>query len=103
MAWGTLLRIGEVLYRSDLFFHVDVGNTVSYALLRILEPKTRFRTARHQAGKLEQADLVQIVTIGFRSFDRNQKLWAWSGQTLRNRLEKLLKRLHLPTLPHQTP
>ena len=105
LSWGALLRIGEVLqaYRSDLVLPEDVGNTVSYALLRILEPKTRFRTARHQAGKLEQADLVQIVTIGFRSLDRHQKLWAWSGQTLRNRFEKLLKRLHLPTLPHQTP
>lgn len=105
LSWGALLRIGEVLqaHRYDLVLPEDVGNTVSYALLRILEPKTRFRTARHQAGKLEQADLVQIVSIGFRNFERHQKLWAWSGQTLRARLEKLLKRLSLPTLPHHSP
>ena len=105
LAWGALLRIGEVLqsFRADLILPEDIGNTVTYILLRIREPKTRFRMARHQAGKLEQADLVQIVTIGFRKFEKHQKLWAWSGATLRNRLERLLMRLHLPTLPHQFP
>ena len=29
------------------------AGSISYTLLRIKEPKTRFRAARHQAGKME--------------------------------------------------
>eukprot|EP00435_Cladocopium_sp_Y103_P009309 s1163_g2.t1 len=61
LAWGALLRIGEVLQarRADLIMPQDVEGTIDYVLLRIWEPKTRFKAARHQAGKLEQPDLME--------------------------------------------
>ena len=99
LAWGALLRIGEVLAasRADLVLPSDVGNSVDFILLRIKEPKTRYRAARHQAGKLEQVDLMEVVKIGFAGLSPNERLWNLSGSTLRARLTKLLGRLDLPT------
>ena len=49
LAWGALLRIGEIFsaVRRDLILPTDVGGIVDFVLLRILEPKTRYRAARH--------------------------------------------------------
>ena len=59
MSWGMLLRIGEVLSakRSDVVFPQDVEFSIDNVLLKILEPKTRFRAARHQSSRLEPPDL----------------------------------------------
>ena len=101
LAWGALLRIGEVLdaTRKDLVLSSDVGNSIDYVLLKIREPKTRYRAARHQAGKLEQVDLIEIVKIGFEKLHPEDRLWNFSGSTLRTRLTRLLQVL---SLPHQT-
>ena len=66
MCWGALLRVGELLqaFRSDLITPEDVDFTINYILLKIKEPKTRYRAARHQSGKLEQADLCFVVSCG---------------------------------------
>ena len=98
LAWGALLRIGEIFQsrRCDLVLPSDVGNSVDFCLLKIVEPKTRFRAARHQAGKLEQPDLIQIVQLGFKDLSREERLWSLSGATLRTRLNKILERLELP-------
>ena len=79
LAWGALLRIGEVYQatRADLILPGDVDGTNNYALLRIKEPKTRFRAARHQAGRLEHADLLEVVRIGFERLLPHEKLWPW--------------------------
>ena len=105
LAWGALLRIGELLdaCRSDLILPSDVGNTIDYVLLKIREPKTRYRSARHQAGKLEQFDLIEVVRIGFSKLLPEEKLWPWSGATLRARLTKILVTLDLPHTPTQVP
>ena len=105
LAWGALLRIGELLdaCRSDLILPSDVGNTIDYVLLKIREPKTRYRSARHQAGKLEQFDLIEVVRIGFSKLLPEEKLWPWSGVTLRARLTKILVTLDLPHTPTQVP
>ena len=67
LAWGALLRIGEVLeaYRSDLVLPSDVFFSMDYALLKVSEQKTRFRAACHQCGRLECPDLLEVVKIGF--------------------------------------
>ena len=54
LSWGGLTRIGEVLQatRQSLILPEDVGWTVKFAMLQISEPKTRFRTARHQVARL---------------------------------------------------
>ena len=101
LAWGALLRIGEVLdaTRTDLVLPSDVGNSIDYVLLKIREPKTRYRAARHQAGKLEQVDPIEIVKIGFEKLHPEDRLWNLSGSTLRTRLTR---RLQVLALPHQT-
>ncbi len=98
LAWGAILRIGEVLqsYRKDLIVPADVDFSLDHVLLKIREPKTRFKAARTQTGKLEQLDLIQVVTIGLGSLRKGEMLWPFSGSTLRLRLKKILQRLHLP-------
>ena len=60
LAWGALLRIGEIYqaYRRDVVFPQDVGGTTDFILMRLLEPKTRFRAARHQSAKMDADCLV---------------------------------------------
>ena len=105
LSWGALLRIGEILQarRADLILPSDVQGTNPFALLRIREPKTRFRAARHQSGRLEHADLLEVVRIGFLRLAPHEKLWPWSGATLRSRLTRLLRQLGLPTELNQSP
>ena len=99
LAWGALLRIGEATAActAALILPRDVLWTQSHVLLRIAEPKTRLRAARHQSAKLEPADLVQLVDIAFRDLHPTAKLWQGSTQTLRRRLDSVLERLGVPT------
>ena len=61
LCWGGLLHIGEATNakRSDLVLPRDVLHTQSFVLLRIQEPKTRLRMARHQAARVEPRDLCR--------------------------------------------
>ena len=97
LSWGGLARIGEVLAarRRDLVIPSDLDGTVNYALLSIREPKTRNRAARHQALKLDQPHLLDIVIFAFGGLPPAAPLWPMSGQTLRNRFKLLLDRLGL--------
>ena len=99
MAWAGLLRIGEALQalRSDLVLPEDAAPGMTYALLRIREPKTRGRHAKHQAARIDPADIVQLLQIAFSKKSREQKLWPLSASTLRKRLADLLKAIKLPT------
>ena len=99
LAFGALLRIGEatqatrgclVLPRDVLFLHAHV-------LLRIGEPKTRLRAARHQAAELQACDLVELVDLAFAHLPSSSRLWPFSSQTLRRRLHSALDRLGIPT------
>ena len=98
LAFGALLRIGEITQacRADLLLPSDVQGTMKHILLRIREPKTRLRAARHQVGKMEQPDLIALVELGFASLKKHEKLWPFSPQTLRHRLDRILERLCLP-------
>ena len=104
LAWGALLRIGEIVdaVRQDLILPSDVLASVDHALLKIREPKTRYRAARHQAGKVEQPDLIEIIRIGFQRLQPYERLWPMSGSTLRLRLSRLLERLSLPSKDTRT-
>ena len=105
LAWGALLRIGEILaaFRSDLILPSDVLFTIDHALLKVSEPKTRFRAARHQCGKLEHPDLLEVVRVGFERLRPTERLWPFSGSTLRSRLTKLLVKLGLPSSNREVP
>ena len=98
LAWGALLRIGEVVmaFRRDLILPADVNYSVNHLLLRIVDPKTRFRAARHQVGKMEQPDLILVVQLGFGSLAAGEKLWPFTSSTLRHRLRSVLQKLDLP-------
>ena len=91
MSWSGLLRIGEALaaYRSDLVLPVDSVPGTEFALLRIRQPKTRGTGAKHQAARLDQEDLVQLLDAVYRDYPRDKKLWPFSGSTLRKRLNYL--------------
>ena len=105
LAFGGLLRIGEVLQsrRADLLLPEDVNGTISHILLRIKEPKTRFRAARHQSARIEQPDLIEIIRIGLGQLRSDEWLWHMSGSTLRSRFNKLLEKLALPCKAHDAP
>ncbi|CAE7419264.1 unnamed protein product [Symbiodinium sp. CCMP2592] len=99
LAWGALLRIGEAVgaRRECLVLPRDVLGSQTYVLLRIEEPKTRYRAARQQAGKLEQADLVELVDLAFAKLPPYSRLWPMTAQTLRRRLDAVLEALSIPT------
>ncbi len=97
LMWGALLRPGEFIsaLRVELLLPKDVGNTIAFALLSIKEPKTRNVAARHQAARLDVPDLLSLVQSVFYGLQRHQKLWPYSGQTLRTRFKSLLNGLGL--------
>ena len=101
LSWGGLTRIGEALaaLRSQLVLPQDVENTSDFILLQINEPKTRFRAARHQVAKVDQPQLVRLIEIVFRDLQPQQKLWPFSGQTMRLRFQRLLEANKLSPLP----
>ena len=98
LAWGALLRAGEVISatRRQLLLPCYVGYTIPHILLTISEPKTRFTAAKHQCAKLDAGDLVQLVELVFSRLQRHQRLWPFSGQTLRTRFRSILDALRLP-------
>jgi len=101
LSWGALTRIGEVLkaQRRHLVLPRDLAYTIRYALLQIEEPKTRFRSARHQVARLDQPQLLQVVEYSFQDLRPDEGLWNFSPQTLRLRFQRLLKALQIDTLP----
>ncbi|CAE7935542.1 unnamed protein product, partial [Symbiodinium sp. KB8] len=95
LCWGALLRAGEAtkLLRRDLVFPADALWGQSYILVRIQEPKTRGRAARHQSSKLEPSDLVELCSLAFERLPKTARVWSMSPQTLRKRLYDVLRRL----------
>ena len=101
LSWGAVCRIGEVLAarRADLVLPCDVDFTIHVAMVRVQEPKTRFRAARHQIRKLECLDLVALVSLVFRRLSPGQRLWPASAQLMRTRFRPVLEALKLPVSP----
>ena len=102
LGWGAILRTGEVLQarRRDLYLPSDGGNFVNFALLAIMEPKTRFSTARHQSAKLDIPDLLQVVVMAFESLRPDDFLWHQSPQSFRKRFRQVLAAVGLPCEHH---
>ena len=101
LSWGGLTRIGEALsaLRCQLVLPKDVEHTADFILLQINEPKTRFRAARHQVARVDQPQLVKLIELVFRDLHPSQRLWPFSGQTMRQRFQKLLEANCLTKLP----
>ena len=99
LMWGGLCRPGEVIFslRRHLVLPEDVLGSQAFALLRIEEPKTRRRAAKHQAAKVDLPDLLEIMVMSFAELPQGARLWPFSGQTLRARFRKVCLALGLPT------
>ena len=97
--WGALLRSGEFLVakRRQLLLPSDALGTMTWALLSLEEPKTRFSAARHQSAKLDWPDLVELVELAFAHLPPHANLWPQSGQTFRTRFKSLMLAMGLPT------
>lgn len=95
LGWAGLLRVGEILNakRSDLVLPEESAPGINYVLLRLEEPKTRGRSARHQAARIEPRDLVLLISAVFGSLNPSEKLWKMSSATLRKRFSQLLSGL----------
>ena len=76
LTWAGILRIGESLQacRRDLVLPDDAAPGTSHALLRIKEPKTRGKHARHQAARIDPSDIVQLLEIAFKKLSDEEKL-----------------------------
>ena len=96
--FGGLLRPGEMIsaLRKQLLLPSDVAGSTPYALLSILEPKTRFRAARHQYAKVDIPDVLRVLEVAFSKVHPSAKLWPFSGQTLRSRFQTLMRAIGLP-------
>lgn len=79
LSWGGIARIGKAIFalRSHLVLPADDDFTTDYILLYIREPKTRFRTARHQVAKLDQPQLMRVIEITFQHLKQFQKNMAF--------------------------
>ncbi|CAE7365687.1 mok12, partial [Symbiodinium necroappetens] len=103
ICWGGLARVGEAMAakRRDLVLPDDVGAECgadgSMILMAVMEPKTRFKAARHQCVKVDQPQLVKLIRTAFYHLKADEKLWPRSGATLRARFQKLLAALGIPT------
>ena len=98
MTWSGILRIGETLAatREDLILPCDAAPGTSFALLRILQPKTRGRLAKHQSARIDPVDIIRLLTAVYKNYSPETKLWSFSSTTLRRRLNQLLQALGLP-------
>ena len=98
LGWSGLLRAGELigLKRSDIVLPSDADPGMTHILVQLHEPKSRGRMAKHQSAKVEQRDLVALISAVFKNLDGHQKLWELSAATLRRRLMQLLTSLGIP-------
>lgn len=98
LGFGALLRTGEMTgaLRKDLLLPADTLHTNDFALLSLQEPKTRCVAARHQRAKLDIEDLLAVVVVAFQHLQPHQRLWGYSAQTFRGRLQQLLRALLRP-------
>ena len=80
------------MFRADLIMPADVDFTIDHVLLKIKEPKTPYRSARRQSGKLEPADLVYVVSVGFGGLPRSERLWC----SFRSHSEDTIRKVTFP-------
>eukprot|EP00438_Fugacium_kawagutii_P035280 Skav234844 [mRNA] locus=scaffold1355:85322:94541:+ [translate_table: standard] len=93
---ASSFRLHPVSYhqavREDLILPSDVSGSINYILIRIKEPKTRYRAAKHHCEKMEQPDLMSVVELGFQHLRKGDALWPFSGSTAFQEVEQLLRR-----------
>ena len=95
ISWTGLLRIGEVFAatRNDLILPRDAAPGTKSCLIKIHQPKTRGRSAKHQVAKIDFPDVIALLDAVFGSCDVHEKLWPFSPQTMRVRFKQLQRAL----------
>ena len=68
----------------------DVSFSHHAVFLKVQEPKTRYRAARHQMCRMDYEDLVALVACAFGELSPGQRLRPHSSQLLRTRFRQLL-------------
>ena len=68
----------------------DVFFSHHAVFLKVQEPKTRYRAARHQMCRMDYEDLVALVACAFGELSPGQRLRPHSSQLLRTRFRQLL-------------
>ena len=76
--------------RGHLVFRSDALNMQSFVLVKIDQPKTRGRHAKHQPAKLV------AWSPWLSSGSRSRRILPFANQTLRRRLDTVLDRLGIP-------
>eukprot|EP00438_Fugacium_kawagutii_P033109 Skav219660 [mRNA] locus=scaffold1257:38988:40049:+ [translate_table: standard] len=99
ISWTGLLRIGEVFSatRAELILPSDSAPGVRSALLKILQPKTRGRAAKHQVARIDHPDVIEFLEALFAEKDPKERLWIASPQTMRRRFSQLQQALGIDT------
>lgn len=82
--------------RAELILPTDAVPGTSFALLIVKQPKTQGRSAKHQAARIDQRDVIEFLTAMYGRSDPSDKLWPFSASTLRKRFSMLLAALELP-------
>ena len=95
MTWTGLLRIGEALStrREDLILPRDAEPGFHSVLIKIRQPKTRGRAAKHQSTRIDFPDVVRLLDATFNGLSRSDLLWPQSPATLRRKFNLLLEAL----------
>lgn len=65
-------------------------------MLRVKEPKTRGKHARHQAARIDPSDIVILLGIAHGKLGDEENFWPYSASRLRKRLSDVLRALELP-------
>ena len=56
--------------------------------------------AGHQSAKMDVPDMLKVVELFLGPLKPHQKLWPFSGNTLRSRFRSVLQALKLPLVPY---
>ena len=99
MCWTGLLRIREALaaIRSDFILPRDAAAGVLSCFLKIHQPKTRGRSAKHQVAKIDFPDVIALLDAIYGSCLAFERLWRLSAQSMRSRFKQLQTALGLNT------
>ena len=95
-AWTGVLRICEIIAatRGDLVLPRDAAPGVVCALLKIKQPKTREKTARHQSSRIDPQDICFYLMQFMAELLPQKKIWLLSPATLRKRFSTLQSGSH---------
>ena len=91
LTWAGILRIGETLQatRSNLILPRD-------AVAQDTPTENQGKHAKHQAARVDPADIVALLDLAFARVAPESKLWPGSAATLTRRFGDLMRALQLP-------